>query len=91
MNYTKGKWELKQAGNKHYLIYNSNGLIADVYNNIEGYEANAHLIAAAPEQNQALTEIDQWLIEHPDISNDPALHIIHIHIQNALAKTEGGS
>ena len=49
----------------------------------------ADLMAAAPEQNQALSEIDHWLMANPNVSNDPQLHIIHIHIQYALAKAEG--
>ena len=48
---------------------------------------NAQLLASAPKQNEALKEIDQWLIENMvDYVDDGTLHCIHCHIQNALAK-----
>jgi len=102
MNITKGEWKVgtRTEHNFHANLlmiiggYDANlgGNPAVCYVNDlvgEEAEANANLIAAAPNQNQALTEIDQWLIEHPDISDDPQLHIIQIHIQDALAKAEG--
>ena len=44
---------------------------------------------AAPKMRGALSGIDTWLLANPNISNDPQLHCIHIHIQEALAKAEG--
>lgn len=93
MKYTKGEWKVNEV----YRCVQSHDddipLFAICYFGNHELErkniANANLIAAAPDQNQALTEIDRWLIEHPDISDDPQLHIIHIQIQDALAKAEG--
>ena len=93
MSYTKGEWKVRSYSvdgeDEHPIasVYPDTRLTSD--ESLHLMKANAHLIAAAPNQNQALAEIDQWLIAHPDISDDPQLHIIHIYIQDALAKAEG--
>ena len=53
MNYTKGEWKVKQLPlTREPAIYVGNKLIAG---GVE--EANAHLIAAAPEMYEALKEL----------------------------------
>jgi len=88
MNYTKGEWQIIE-GDNCYIIGDERSYTICKVPFYKEAEANANLIAATPNQNQALTEIDQWLIDHPDISDNPQLHIIHIHIRDALAKAEG--
>ena len=94
MEYTKGEWRAENFNRLEdgdwrlscngHSIMRLVGLLKQAEN-----KANANLIAAAPAQNQALSEIDHWLMANPNISNDPQLHIIHIHIQDALVKAEG--
>ena len=103
MKYTKGDWKVNKLGKSQSNCYQDFTLIVKSSPTVialcdregwTGHEerlANAHLISAAPDQNRALSEIDHWLNANPNISNDPQLHIIHIHIQNALAKAEGKS
>lgn len=95
MNYTKGEWNILGKENyNEFLGYQITGdnqrcNVAIVPTHWDNSKANATLIAAAPKQNKALHDIDQWLIEHLDISDDPQLHIIHCHIQDALLAAEG--
>jgi hypothetical protein len=57
MAYTNGKWEASLQKNGHYLIHCPKGLIADVFNNIEGVKGNAAIIAAAPRMLELLKKI----------------------------------
>lgn len=104
MEYTKGEWVVvgrKSVAYSGYHIWdNTQGTllkeVAIVYPNPQGKsdiygEANARLIAAAPKQHEALKEIDRWLLDNPYVTNDPQLHIIHIHIKEAITKVEGGN
>ena len=89
MKYTKGFWKARPRNIlSNSLFSHTIEVDEQVVARVEG-ETNAHLIAAAPNQNQALREIDQWLIDNPDVSDDPQLHTIHIHIQDSLAKAKG--
>jgi hypothetical protein len=92
MNYTKGEWI---KGSKGSIDDKGGFPIAIVYpdtrlsskDSIAKREANAHLIAAAPDMYEALQEA--LGIFPGDWINQPYLVDIHIKIQQALAKAEG--
>ena len=91
-SFTRGEWKSTKVDNGHYLVGCPSGLVADVYNNIEGEQANANLIAAAPELYEALREAQEVMREmvdwlHPDCptSSKEATN----HIGQALSKAEG--
>jgi len=87
MEYTKGEWMAKD-----YEVWAGDLIVAEcpyqtpLHFIMRG--ANARLISAAPNQHEALLEIDRWLLDNPDVSDDPQLHSIHIHIQDALSKAK---
>jgi len=63
MNYTKGEWEVTQWSAKHgFNVFSENGFICSVplgsppHTMVET-EANAQLIASAPDMYEALKEI----------------------------------
>ena len=86
MNYTKGEWKLKvsktgwQIGSEHHLI----AYYASTQN--PEAEANAHLIAAAPDMYEALKFLVAW-----DASYDDAALISKAcsYARKAIAKVEG--
>ncbi len=88
MNYTKGEWKIRAIETGHILVYCDSGLIADVYNNINGYEANANLIAAAPDMYEALKFIITGKREDGKYDKYDAAGFIKI-AEEALAKAEG--
>ena len=89
MEYTKGEWKVTtwhtQYPSKEIRIYSDDGLIATM----EGkttlpQEANAHLIAAAPDEDNALRLV-VW-----DLDNlGKVSPLTHQVIDKALAKAEG--
>ncbi len=86
--YTPGEWRAKATDEGHWLIVCNKGLIADVYNHIEGYEANAQLIAAAPDMYEALKAI----IENRDVTRDHHVNKFFEagqKVARAVAKAEG--
>ena len=89
-NYTKGEWKVAPTNTGHYNVFCDKGLIADVFNNIEGCEANARLIASLPELLQcayiAQALINSALFFHPD---DEVAKIEGKIINKAIAKAEG--
>lgn len=57
MSYTKGEWTLN-IGDDGAVIYEPDiGTIAEIPIDIMGWEANAHLIAAAPDMYEALKSV----------------------------------
>lgn len=85
MGYTK--WELVELDKNFWQVQSLSGQIIGIFR--KDLLPIARLVASAPEQNEALREIDRWLLDNPDVSDDPQLHIITIHIQDALAKAKG--
>jgi len=80
MNYTKGKWKVDKQGRDYpnMVIEPTSGrVIADCYDS----EANAHLIASAPDMYEALREICRRYDEDGILDISPA--------RKALAKAEG--
>ena len=63
MEYTKGKWEIWKAPNGKSLIAANDkmDIIADVFGDVDEYEVNARLIAAAPELYEALKELSFYI------------------------------
>jgi hypothetical protein len=88
MNYTKGEWEI--SGDKalncadiSITIIQEHGVkvIARIEKTWDNPEANAHLIAAAPDCYEALKEIEAWYEAHAGSLPTKA--------KEALAKAEG--
>jgi len=80
--HTGGTWQVNETAKHDFEITNELGIL--IASGMRWY--NAYFIAAAPEQHDALVAIDRWLIKHPDVSDDPWLHGLHLQIQNAIAK-----
>jgi len=81
-NHTQGKWHVKENGGKGELVGvasdRSNWFIAE-----ECLDADAQLIAAAPEMLEALKSAEKWLDGWA--SADPYVGLI----REAIAKAEG--
>ena len=86
--YTQGKWE---ARSNHIYAEDTNLHIADICKASDGEwsEANARLIAAAPELLEALKEIKK-LAKFSMIGSDKENKILNI-AEQAIAKAEGNN
>ena len=83
MEYTKGKWEVENVGDCS-LIMGGNTCVARTFQTFypaEEQEANAHLIAAAPDMHEAL----KGVIKSGILSEFP---LYEDGIKQALAKAE---
>jgi len=102
MNYTKGEWKLKPAviGSPHFNIMDNRetSVVAHIPSQLKEFEANAHLIAAAPENFETNSETLRTFRDLRD--NHEALwnHIIDEYpgivnhwdrVKKALAKAKG--
>ena len=65
--HTPGPWEYEKTashtnGREYFIVYHQeNGVVADMpYNHIKNAEANARLIAAAPELLEACKYVVKW-------------------------------
>ena len=91
--YTKGEW--KSSYQYPHGVYATDGKRPPTTTPIAQMtapdqvemEANSQLIAKSPRMYEALREIDRWFLEHTAFTDNPELHTIHIHIQNALDRT----
>jgi hypothetical protein len=86
---TKGNWEAKEMANGCWAInagLDNRKTIVQVWDFPE-VEANAHLIAAAPEMYEALKEAHQWIFA-PDERGEKDVRTVLQHIQQAIAKAE---
>lgn len=94
MRYTKGEWKVihQYKLQQPYTVYTTiNGLIydiADVYiavpNLPEGTEANANLIAAAPDMYEACKVINDYVPYNSSPKQDEA----KLQLEKAIAKVE---
>ena len=85
MNYTPGPWKVQTFSAKTYMISTfQNGLIAQ---HVPG-EANARLIAAAPELYEALENLLEACQLHVGIRRTPIFQAMH-QATAALAKARG--
>ena len=87
MEYTKGDWKLHKISSGGYLISSDTSSVAQVYDE-ENPEANARLIAAAPELYEACKELEQYLAHRP--AKDKQLLAYQATLIKAIAKVEGG-
>ena len=84
--HTPGPWGCVQRSHGTMLVRSEasgvNGYIAEIYlSRPSEWEANAHLIAAAPELLDALMELADWYREHTGLPPTAA--------NAAIAKAEG--
>ena len=83
---TKGKWEVVAQNETGALITGMNGneSICTVWGSVDEFEANAKLIAAAPELLEALIECSAFLntVQSPDTS----ARNLKTEIDNAINK-----
>lgn len=82
--FTPGKWEVTKwashpdihvsvnEGSYMRFIANCGNPIADTLPTNPDAEANAHLIAAAPDMRDALKQIQKWLLENTEITDGEA-------------------
>ena len=88
MEYTKREWKTVKEGNGYWKIYGENDSeVAVAYNakTDKVLEANAHLIAAAPDMYEALKEGLKLL----DINLEYNRGKVSELLRQALAKAEG--
>ena len=89
-NYTKGEWKIEYPANdgiRARIIVGENGSVIATVND----EANAQLIASAPDLHEALKELLKWAeLSYSDDTgewadeNDPAI----VQTKKALARAE---
>ena len=89
-DYTKGEWSQLWDGEKTHIV-TDHKTIATMWphpnKNTEG-EANAHLIASAPKQNQALIWVAEWLGIRPADGEKPNRADVVRVVKEALASTK---
>lgn len=92
-NFTKGKWTIEFMYGDHPIVTVNGRIVADCFNN----EANARLIAAAPDMYEALTECADTLeiIKNSDECKETAdlyqlEELIHA-LWELLARIDGDS
>jgi len=91
MEYTKGEWVVKQVLSEDYFISNNDDEICYPIARMDSHqlnpEANAQLIAAAPDMYKALKSVLSSAVCNDDMSTSYAIdRTIKNQIDNALAK-----
>jgi len=85
MTHTKGPWKVVDVGDG-FRIAKDNLILVSIYNRDETSEANARLIAAAPEMLEALENVRWWLLEY---EKAPPNSAVISEIDEALRKVKG--
>lgn len=90
MNYTRGEWTVFRFSDFHNWKVRTGEDNWFIDCGIEeNAEANANLIAAAPDMYEALKAIRDFLVEYRRTVNDPSSWPILNKMNEALAKAEG--
>jgi len=88
-NHTPGTWAVSPYMN----ITSRNGTVAKTEqmpgNDDSEREANAHLIAAAPDLLDILRDLLDWGRVHISPAHDTAAHLLLVRAFEAIAKAEG--
>ena len=96
-DFTKGEWTVITNGNTLMAIAVTNRNICSFeplfgarFNRQVGGEdeANANLIAAAPDMYDALELVKRWCESEPEVAPDELVEIIADKVERALAKAE---
>jgi len=93
--YTKGEWQMLHTIDGKFNIFTDKGLIGRVWDNIEGAEANAHLIAAAPRMYEALSKFrdamlsDSVKLYSKGLPSQVEMEKLIEQMKQAIAKAEG--
>ena len=69
MKHTKGKWGVKQTGFKKTVVCGNMIIASDLYDenkspSIDEVDANANLIASAPDMLKTLEWVRDWMYDH---------------------------
>ena len=85
--FTPGPWKMREVGDLDiaYSIDAGRNAVADVYNHADEWEANAHLIAAAPELYRVLTNA---VAQYDAIKGGPIIGALEA-ARSILAKARG--
>ena len=94
MNYTEGEWKYKKVNENHWIICYHLGykcVIAEITENIPEMEANAYLIAAAPDIYEACLSVNKWLeaLINTGYAQHPLFQPMKNVLGKALSKAEG--
>lgn len=85
MEHTKGEWEVSKGIDGAVIYEPDTGTVASVPMDLQGWEANAQLIAAAPDLYDALLlYIDDCEIEELEYNDDA-----YKAAKKAIAKADG--
>jgi hypothetical protein len=90
--HTPGPWKVRKQGHGTFIGFASDSFIGEVYTASGRQEANANLLAAAPELLAALKEIKHWAdITRGDPNNNLGAEIESVFnvAYAAIAKAEG--
>lgn len=93
--HTPGPWTLERNRATSLSVYGSDKVfVGEVYNEIDEplqtEEANARLIAAAPELLEALKLAQSWMITEPNNDEDDTEHTRVVElVHETIAKAEG--
>jgi len=89
MEHTPGRWDVIE-GEPHTIVSGEGDHIADIWLVANGFkEANARLMAAAPDMLEALKRLLEWSDHDPNcIDNCPVCNA-YVNAKEAIAKAEG--
>lgn len=88
--HTPGPWHIFYIpdGRPHQIEAETKPAIGSIYVHNPDCQANAHLIAAAPDMLEALEESAQWWGDH-EILTEPELALAN-RLEAVIAKAKGG-
>mgnify|MGYP003148248213 CR=1 FL=1 len=97
MKHTKGKWEVDEIRGCKVVVCGSMVIASDLFDeneepSIEELDANANLIASAPELLEEIKDVQKWILDfRNNVSIENAIKISNrsIRITELITKAEG--